>query len=171
MPQEFLGVASRNCFPTVDVESTNLGLGCQRHDCLDDLGNSEDRTIVMGVRRVTGHEEMSSCLAVSIGLREVGCITVCCEDHVTCLVGHNGIGVCGRIVQELLDLDHCVLGGIRLLGGNGSQSIKHCAVNASFIVENVPTTSWTYFLSSLERGGDMSMVSTHCLVALYAGLA
>jgi hypothetical protein len=60
---------------------------------------------------------------------------VCCEDHVTCMVGHNCIGVCGHIVQELLDLDHCVLGGICLLGGNGAQSSKHCAVNASCIVE------------------------------------
>ncbi len=129
-------MASRNCFPTVDVESNNLGLGCQGHDCLDDLGNNEDHPIVMGARRFTGHEEMSSCLAASIGLREVGCITVCCEDHVTCMVGHNGIGVCGRVVQELLDLDHCVLGrGIRLLGGNGAQSSKHCAVDALCTVE------------------------------------
>jgi hypothetical protein len=60
---------------------------------------------------------------------------VCCEDHVTCLVGHNGIGVCGRVVQELLDLDHCVFGGICLLGGNGAQSSKHCAVDALCIVE------------------------------------
>ncbi len=60
---------------------------------------------------------------------------MCCKDHVTCLVGHNGIGVCGCIVQELLDLDHCVLGGICLLGGNGAQSSEHCAVDASCIVE------------------------------------
>jgi hypothetical protein len=60
---------------------------------------------------------------------------VCCKDHVTCLVGHNGIMVCGHVVQELLDLDHCVLGGICLLGGNGAQSSKHCAVDASCIVE------------------------------------
>jgi hypothetical protein len=60
---------------------------------------------------------------------------VCCEDHVTCLVGHNGIGVCGHVVQELLDLDHCVFGGICLLGDNGAQSSKHCTVDASCIVE------------------------------------
>ncbi len=136
-------MASRNCFPTVDVESTNLGLGCQGHDCLNDLGNSEDCTIVMGARCDTGHEEMSSCLAASIGLQEVGCLTLCCEDHVTCLVGHNGIGVCGRVVQELLDLDHCVLGGICLLGGNGAQNNKHCAVNPSCIVEECAN----YFLN------------------------
>ncbi len=128
-------MVSRNCFSTVDVESTNLGLSCQGLDCLDDLGNSEDRAIVMGARCVTGHEEMSSCLAASIGLREVGCITVCCKDHVTCLVCHNGIGACGRVVQELLDLDHCVLGGICLLGGNRAKSSKVCAVEASCIVE------------------------------------
>ncbi len=128
-------MASRDCFPTVDVEGSNLGLGYQGHDCLDGLGNSEDRAIVMGVRCVTGHEEMSSCSAASIGLQEVGCITVCCEDHITCLVGHDGIGMCGRVVQELFDLDHYVLGGICLLGGNGAQSSKHCAVDASCIVE------------------------------------
>ncbi len=89
----------------------------------------------MGVRCVAGHEETSSCLAASIGLQEVGGITVCCKDHVTCMVGHNSIGMCGRIVQELFDLDHCVLGGTCLLGGNGAQSSKHCAVDASCIVE------------------------------------
>ncbi len=61
-------MASRYCFLTVDVESSNLGLGCQGHDCLDDLGNSEDRAVVMGARCVAGHEEMSSCLAASLGL-------------------------------------------------------------------------------------------------------
>ncbi len=65
---------------------------------------------------------MSSCLTASIGLQEVGCITVCCKDHVTCLVGYNGIRMCERIVQELFDLDHCVLSKICLLGGNGAQS-------------------------------------------------
>jgi hypothetical protein len=99
------------------------------------MGASEDRAIVMGARCTPGHEEMSSCLAASIGLQEVGCITVCRKDHVTCLVGRDGIGTCGCIVQELFDLDHCVLGGICLLGGNGAQSSKHCAVNASCIVE------------------------------------
>ncbi len=61
-------MASRDCFPTVDVESSNLGIGCQGHDCLDDLGDSEDRAVVMGARCVAGHEEMSSCSAASIGL-------------------------------------------------------------------------------------------------------
>jgi hypothetical protein len=60
---------------------------------------------------------------------------VCCKDHVTCLVGHDGIGMCERVVQELFDLDHGVLGGSRLLGGNGAQSRWHCAVDASCIVE------------------------------------
>jgi hypothetical protein len=93
-------VASRDCFPTVDVEGSNLSLGCQGHDCLDDLDNSEDQAIVIGVRCVARHEEMSFCLAASIGFQEVGCITVCCEDHVTCLVGHDGIRMCGCVVQE-----------------------------------------------------------------------
>ncbi len=60
---------------------------------------------------------------------------MCCEDHVTCLVGHNCIGMCGRVVLELFDLDHCVLGGIHLLGGNGAQISRHCAVDALCIVE------------------------------------
>ncbi len=60
---------------------------------------------------------------------------MCCKDHVTCLVGHDGIGMCGCIVQKLFDLDHYVLGGICLLGGNGAQCSEHCAVDASCIVE------------------------------------
>jgi hypothetical protein len=135
MPQEFLGVASRDCFPTVDVESSNLGLDCQGHDCLDDLSNSEDCAVVMGARCVAGHEKMSFCLAAGIGLQKVGCITVCCKDHVTCVVGHDGIRMRGRVVQEMFDLDHCVLCMICLLGGNGAQSSKHCAVNALYIIE------------------------------------
>ncbi len=54
-------MASRYCFPTVDEESSDLGLGCQGHDCLDDLGNSEYHAIVMGARYVAGHEEMPFC--------------------------------------------------------------------------------------------------------------
>ncbi len=46
---------SRSCFLTVDLESSDLGLGCQGHDCLDDLGNSEERAVVMGAMCVTGH--------------------------------------------------------------------------------------------------------------------
>ncbi len=88
---------------------------------------------------------------------------MCCKDHVTCLVGHNGIGVCGRIVQELLDLDNCVLGGIRLLGGNGAQSSKHCAVDALCIVEECAN----YLLNILLV---LVMVSAYCLVAPYVGL-
>ncbi len=109
----------------------------------------------MGARCVAGHEEMSSCSTASIGPREVECITVCCEDHVTCWVGHDGIGMCERVVQELFDLDHCVLGRIRLLGGNGAQSSKHCAVNALCIVEECAYYLLNLFLSSLERGGDV----------------
>ncbi len=45
------------------------------------------------------------------------------------------IGMCGRIVQELFDLDHCVLGGSCLLGGKGAQSSKHFAVNALCMVD------------------------------------
>jgi hypothetical protein len=48
MAQELYGVASRYCFPTDDVESSNLGLSCQGHDCLDDLGNSEDHACYGG---------------------------------------------------------------------------------------------------------------------------
>ncbi len=124
----------------------------------------------MGARCVAGHEEMSSCLAASIGLREVGCITVCSKDHVTCLVDHDGIGICGRVVQDLFDLDHCVLGGICLLGGNGAQSSKHCAVDESCIVEERANYLLNILLVSLERGGDVSMVSAYCLVVPYVGL-
>ncbi len=60
---------------------------------------------------------------------------MCCKDHVTCLVGYNGIRMCNHMVQELFDLDHSVLGGICLLGGNGAKSSYHCAVDASCIVE------------------------------------
>jgi hypothetical protein len=125
--------------------------------------------IVMGARCVTGHEEMSSCLAASIGLREVEWITVCCKDHITCLVGHTGIGVCGRVVQELLDLDHYVLGGICLLGGREPTAVSIVLSTHRAYLSNVLTTSWTYFLSSLERGGDVSIVSAYCLVAPYTG--
>ncbi len=75
MTQELYAVVSRDCFPTVNVESFDFGLGCQGHDCLDEVGNSEDRTVVMGVRCVAGHEEMSSCLTASIGFQELGCIS------------------------------------------------------------------------------------------------
>jgi hypothetical protein len=43
--------------------------------------------------------------------------------------------MCECVIQELFDFDHCVLGWICLLGGNGAQSSKHCAVDASSIVD------------------------------------
>jgi hypothetical protein len=89
----------------------------------------------MGARCVAGNKEMSSCSTASIGRQEVGCITVCYEDHVTCQVGYNGIKMCGHVVNELFDLDHCVLGGICLQGGNGAQCSEHCAVDALCIIE------------------------------------
>jgi hypothetical protein len=77
---------------------------------------------------------------------------VCCEDHVTCLVGYDGIGMCERIFQELFDLDHCVLGGICLLGGNGAQCSEHCAVDALCIVEECAEYLLNVLLVLFEEG-------------------
>ncbi len=41
-------MASRDCFPTVDVESSDFGLGCQGYDCLDDLGDSRTAPLLWG---------------------------------------------------------------------------------------------------------------------------
>ncbi len=60
--------------------------------------------------------------------------------------------MCGHIVQELFDLDHCVLGGICLLDGNGAQSSKHCAVNASCIVEECADYLLNVFLVLIGEG-------------------
>ncbi len=77
---------------------------------------------------------------------------MCCEDHVTCLVGHDGFGMCGRVAQELFDLDHCVLSGICLLGGNGAKSSKCCAVDASCIVEECANYLLNVLLVLFQEG-------------------
>ncbi len=66
MAHEFKGMAGRNGFSAVDVESPHLGLCCQGHDRLDNLCNCEDGTIVWWFGCVVGHEEMSTCPAACL---------------------------------------------------------------------------------------------------------
>ncbi len=46
MAHEFKGMAGGDGLYAVDVESPHLSLCCQGHDCLDNLCNCEDGTIV-----------------------------------------------------------------------------------------------------------------------------
>ncbi len=66
MAHEFEGMAGKNGFSAVDVESPHLSLCCRGHDRLDNLCDCEDGTIVWWFGCVAGHEEMSSRPAVCL---------------------------------------------------------------------------------------------------------
>ncbi len=66
MANEFKGMAGRDGFSAVDVESPHLSLCCQGHDRLDNLCDCEDGTIVWCFGCVDGHKEMSTCLAACL---------------------------------------------------------------------------------------------------------
>ncbi len=66
MAHEFKGMACRNGFSAVDVESPYLGLCCQGHDCLENLCNCEDGAIVWWFDCIVGREEMSTCPAACL---------------------------------------------------------------------------------------------------------
>ncbi len=69
MAHEFEGMAGRNGSSAVDVESPHLGLCCRGHDCLDNLCNCEDGTIVWWFCCVVRHEEMSTRPAACLQFR------------------------------------------------------------------------------------------------------
>ncbi len=102
MTHEFKSMASRDGFSAVYVESSHLSLCCQGHDCFDYLCNCEDGAIVWWFGGVAGHEEMPARLAVCLQFGEVQYVTVTREDHVTCMVCDNCIGMSRGIVQKLL---------------------------------------------------------------------
>ena len=78
---------------------------------------------------------MAACMMACLGFREVRCVTVHSQNHVACSIGDAGILVCHGIVKELVDLLQCVLCGVCLLGGEGTECCEHGTVNGSGIVE------------------------------------
>ena len=60
---------------------------------------------------------MASSPAARFRFAEVGCIAMHGKDHVACLVCGDGIGMCGGVVQKLVDQCFGVLGWIGLFCG------------------------------------------------------
>ena len=54
-------------------------------------------------------------------LVEVRGVVVVCKDHVAGVVGDDGIGVRGCIIEKLCHLLHCLFSWAGLLGGNGAE--------------------------------------------------
>ncbi len=46
---------------------------------------------------------MSACPAACVGFQKVGGIAVTCKYHVACLICDDGVGMCGGIVEKLMD--------------------------------------------------------------------
>ena len=65
-----------------------------------------------------------------------------CVDHVSGGEGDDCIWVSGCIVQQLANLAHGVLRGGCMLGGDGAEGSKHCAIDCAAVVEENPE----YFL-------------------------
>ena len=71
-----------------------------------------------------------------------------CQDHVTCVIGDDGVRVSCGIVEELFDFLHGLFGRFGLLGCDGSKGCKHGWVDSSSVVEE----STCYFLDKLFVG-------------------
>ena len=67
-------------------------------------------------------------------LREVICVGVDFQDRVAGLVGDNGVGVGGGIVQKLFHLLHYVFSGGGLLRGKGAECGKNVHVDSAGIL-------------------------------------
>ncbi len=63
---------------------------------------------------------MSACPAACVGFQKVGGIAVTGKYHVACLICDDGIGMCGGVVEKLMDYCFGVLHWICLLCGKGS---------------------------------------------------
>ena len=48
------------------------------------------------------------------------------EDHVTCLIGEDGVLMACRVVEEQFDVFHGFFGGFGLGGRNGTYCGEHC---------------------------------------------
>ena len=58
------------------------------------------------------------------------------EDHVTCLIGEDGVLMACRKVEEKFDVIHGFFGGFGLGEHDGTQCGEHCGIHCSTIVEN-----------------------------------
>ena len=78
-------------------------------------------------------------------------VTVGCEDHVACPIGDAGILVRHCIVQELPDTLECLLGGVCLLGGKGTECREHGTVHGSGIVEEHSTATGNIVVAIVRK--------------------
>jgi len=58
-------------------------------------------------------EAIASCMGSAFWFREVGCIVMGPQHHVTCSVVNNSMWMCGTIVEQL---GECLHGGLRVIG-------------------------------------------------------
>ena len=105
------------------------------YDGFDHLRCCENGAVVGGVSSVAGHEGVDTGSAAGFCLGEVGGIAVACQDHVACMVGDDGVGVGGGVVQELLHFFHCVFSWRCLLSREQSKSGEHRYVEGTGVIK------------------------------------
>ena len=65
---------------------------------------------------------MSACSDVAFALVVKSCIRVSTYHHISGAIEDPNGGVCGTLIEELIDCFVCALGGGGLLGANGTKA-------------------------------------------------
>ena len=56
------------------------------------------------------------------------------KDHVTSVISDYGIWMCAGIIKELVEFGHCMLGGVSLLGGDGTKGRENSCIDRPRVV-------------------------------------
>jgi hypothetical protein len=142
-PNSFEGDADRDCFLGIDKHSGDFGFSSRGHDIAEDEAGAVNgsiawRLLSWGALRVGGiaaEEEMATNAAGSFGGGKIGAISVDVQDHLTGRVSNHGVGIGGRIIEELDDSLGGENGCGRLCGSDGAEGNEHSWINGEPIVE------------------------------------
>ena len=124
---------------------------------MNHLGNAVEKKVTTGA-------------TASIGCTEVGSIGMYIEDHVRGLVANRGVGMCGHVIQKLVDTVACVFSGCVLLGSNGRERHEDCRINGMGIVEETAANLLdTFFVGLVEFGTGVVGYSVLVVFTIYDG--
>ena len=95
-------------------------------------------------------------MPAGIGFVEVAGVAVYGVYHVAFAICYDGRILGSNVVQELLQLHHCVDCGLHLLQCKCADGGKDGAVDAAY-QSSVPRTCWRCFCCALLTGGEASV--------------
>jgi hypothetical protein len=136
-PAEFAeGGAERDAFFGVDEDGVEFGFGGGTDNVFEDVGGVKDSTFldVRGRQLIAKVEVTAGAAAGFPGFVQVSGIAVDFELHVAGVVSDFGSGMCGIVVQELVDAGLGQGGGSALFRGEGAESNVHGGIDGTGIV-------------------------------------